>query len=147
MNHDSATRSINTGASIGSGSKRMFARHFGEMVLAMLLGMVVLGGLAEVGFALSGSSLSDQPGGTQVMLMGFNMTVPMVLWMMYRGHAAARNVEMALSMIVPSAAAAALAWAGALGSGAALGVQHALMIPAMLGVMLWRYQDYSHPHA
>jgi hypothetical protein len=67
--------------------------------------------------------------------------------MSYRGHAAARNAEMALSMIVPSVAAAALAWAGALESGAALGVQHAVMIPAMLGVMLWRYQDYSHPHA
>jgi hypothetical protein len=147
MNHTSATLTINAGASSGSGSKRAFARHFGEMVLAMLLGMVVLGGLAELVFALAGSSLSAQPGGTQVMIMGFNMTVPMVLWMSYRGHAAARNVEMALSMIVPSVAAAALAWAGALGSGAALAVQHAVMIPAMLGVMLWRYQDYSHPHA
>jgi hypothetical protein len=147
MNHDSATLSINAGASVGFGSKRAFARHFGEMLLAMLLGMLVLGGLAELAFALSGSSLSDQPGGTQVMLMAFNMTVPMVLWMRHRGHAAARNVEMALSMIVPSVAAAALAWAGAIGTGAALGIQHAVMIPAMLGVMLWRYQDYSHPHA
>jgi hypothetical protein len=147
MSHDSATLSLNAGVSSGSGSKRAFARHFGEMVLAMFLGMVVLGGLAELGFALSGSSLSHQAGGIQVMLMGFSMTVPMVLWMSYRGHAAARNVEMALSMIVPSFAAAALALAGVLGSGAALGVQHAVMIPAMLGVMLWRYQDYSHPHA
>jgi hypothetical protein len=147
MNHGSTTLSINAGASSGSGSKRAFARHFGEMVLAMFVGMVVLGGLAELVFAVSGSSLSDQPGGTQVMLMGFNMTVPMVLWMSYRGHAAARNVEMALSMIVPSVAAAALAWAGALESGAALGIQHAVMIPAMLGVMLWRYQEYSHPHS
>jgi hypothetical protein len=71
----------------------------------------------------------------------------MVLWMSHRGHAAPRNVEMALSMIVPSVAAAALAWAGAIGSAAALGIQHAVMIPAMLGVMLWRYHDYSHPHA
>jgi hypothetical protein len=147
MSHESATLSINAGASSSSGSKRAFARHFGEMVLAMFLGMVVLGGLAELVFALFGSSLSDQPGRTQVMLMGINMTVPMVLWMSYRGHAAARNVEMALSMIVPSVAAAALAWAGALESGAALGVQHAVMIPAMLGVMLWRYEEYSHPHA
>ena len=147
MNHESATATIGGGASSGSGSKRAFARHFGEMVLAMFLGMVVLGGLAEVAFAAAGSSLSHQSGSTQVMLMGLNMTVPMVLWMSYRGHAAARNAEMALSMIVPSVAAAALAWAGALESGAALGVQHAVMIPAMLGVMLWRYQDYSHPHA
>jgi hypothetical protein len=147
MNHESATLSTDDGASTGSASKRAFARHFGEMLMAMLLGMLVLGGFAELAFALFGGSLSDQPGGTQVMLMGFNMTVPMVLWMRHRGHAAARNVEMALSMIVPSLAAAALAWAGVLASGAALGIQHAVMIPAMLGVMLWRYQDYAHPHA
>jgi hypothetical protein len=54
---------------------------------------------------------------------------------------------MALSMIVPSVVAAVLAWAGALESGAALGVQHAVMIPAVLGVMLWRYEDYSHAHS
>jgi uncharacterized membrane protein YhaH (DUF805 family) len=146
MNHEAATLSISAGVPSG-GSKRAFVRHFGEMVLAMVLGMVVLGGLAELLFAAASSSLADQSGSTQVMLMGLNMTVPMVLWMSYRGHAAARNAEMALSMIVPSVAAAALAWAGALESGAALGVQHAVMIPAMLGVMLWRYQDYSHPHA
>jgi hypothetical protein len=128
-------------------SKRAFARHFGEMVVAMLLGMAVLGGLAEASFALSGSSLSDQSGEFRVMLMGFAMTAPMVLWMSHRGHAAARNVEMAMSMIVPSVIAAGLAWAGTLEAGAALGLQHAVMIPAMLSVMLWRYEEYAHPHA
>jgi hypothetical protein len=43
------------------------------MVLVMFLGMVLLGGLAQLLFALAGSSLSDQAGGAQVMLMGFNM--------------------------------------------------------------------------
>ncbi len=146
MNHQATTLSIGAGAATG-GSRRAFARHFGEMVLAMFVGMVVLGGVAELVLAAAGSSLSGQPGGTQVMLMGFNMTVPMVIWMAYRGHARARNTEMAMSMVVPSLAAAALAWAGALGSAAALGVQHAVMIPAMLGVMLWRYEEYARPHA
>jgi hypothetical protein len=146
MNRVSATLSIRAGASSG-GSKRAFARHFGEMVLAMLLGMVVLGGLAELLFAAFGGGLSDQSGGAQVMLMGVNMTVPMVIWMSYRGHGRVRNAEMAMSMIVPSVAAAVLAWAGVLESGAALGVQHAVMIPAMLGVMLWRYEEYSHAHS
>jgi hypothetical protein len=147
MNLESTTFSIEAGGSSGRASKRAFARHFGEMLLAMFLGMGVLGGLAELAFAAAGSSLSDQPGGSRVMLMGFNMTVPMIIWMSYRGHSVARNAEMAMSMIVPSIAAAALAWAGALESGAALGVQHAVMIPAMLAVMLWRYEDYSHPRA
>jgi hypothetical protein len=147
MNHGSATLQINAGVSSGSSSKRAFARHFGEMVVAMFLGMVVLGGLAELGFATAGTSLSDQPGGAQVMLMAFSMTVPMVIWMSHRGHARTRNAEMAASMLVPSLAAAALSWAGVLESAAALGVQHAAMVPAMLAVMLWRHDHYSQPHA
>jgi hypothetical protein len=80
------------------------------------------------------------------MLMGINMTVPMVIWMSYRGHARVQNAEMAASMILPSFAAAILVWAGALGTSAGFGVQHAVMIPAMLGVMLWRYEHYSQHH-
>ena len=147
MNHGSATLSGDAALAGRSGSKRAFARHFGEMLVAMFLGMGVLGGLAELGFAATGGSSSDLPGGVRVMLMGIYMTVPMVLWMMYRGHAAARNAEMALSMMVPTVAAAALAFAGMLGTGAALGIQHAVMVPAMLGVMLWRYEEYARPHA
>ena len=61
-----------------------------------------------------------------------------------RGHPARHNVEMAASMIVPSALAIALHWAGALSAGGVLVLQHELMIPAMVGVMLWRYDHYSH---
>jgi hypothetical protein len=147
MNHGSATLSLDTGLTAGSGSKRAFARHFGEMIAAMFLGMGVLGGLAALGFAVFGGSSSDLPGGVRVTLMGIYMTVPMVLWMRYRGHSAARNAEMAMSMVVPTVAAAALAFAGALGTGAALAVQHVVMVPAMLGVMLWRYEEYARPHA
>jgi hypothetical protein len=126
-----------------SGGIRAFARHLAEMLLAMFAGMLVLGGLAELAYAQAGSSLSDQPGALQILLMGFSMTVPMVLWMSYRGHSRARNTEMAGSMVAPTLAAAVLAWTGALGAAAGLGLQHATMIPAMLGVMLWRYPSYS----
>jgi len=128
-------------------SKRAFARHFGEMVLAMFLGMGVLGGLAELIFAASGSGLSEQSVGLRVMLMGLYMTVPMVVWMSYRGHAGSRNLEMAASMLVPSVVVAVAAWAGTLEAGAAMGIQHGIMIPAMLAVMVWRYPDYAHAQA
>ena len=39
--------------------RRAFVRHFAEMLVAMLLGMGVLGGLAMLGFAAAGSSMSD----------------------------------------------------------------------------------------
>jgi len=128
-------------------SSRKFLGHFGEMLLVMLLGMGVLSGVAHLAVAAAGGSIGDAPGGFQVLLMGFNMTVPMVAWMSYRGHPRARNMEMAGAMIVPTLAAAALAAAAVLSTGAALGVQHAAMIPAMLGVMLWRYEHYSQAHA
>ena len=124
--------------------RRRFLAHFGEMLLAMFLGMAVLGGVAELILILGRSSLADASGAVHVLIMGINMTVPMVAWMNYRGHSTARGAEMAGSMIVPSLLAAALAAGGLLGSEGALALQHGVMVPAMLGVMLWRYDAYAH---
>jgi hypothetical protein len=147
MHQESGTLNLTASATRRQGSRRVFARHFGEMVLAMFLGMVVLGGLAELAFAAAGSSLNDTAAGLQVLLMGFNMTLPMVAWMSYRGHASDRNAEMAASMILPTLLTTALAWTGVLGAAGALAMQHGVMIPAMLAVMLWRYEDYSQAHS
>jgi hypothetical protein len=123
---------------------KAFALHFGEMVLAMVLGMVVLGGAVEGGLALVGTSLSDAPASISAAVMAVNMTLPMVGWMRYRGHPAQHNVEMAASMVVPTAIAIGLHWLGAIASDGVMVIQHVVMIPAMLGVMLWRYDHYSH---
>src|SRR4051812_15137963 len=127
-------------------SKSAFARHFIEMVVAMLVGMGVVAGVASLAFAAAGSSLSGQSGAFRVMLMGLSMTVPMVGWMAHRGHGARSSIEMGASMLVPSTVAAVLAAADVVGAGAALGIQHAVMGPAMLAVMLWRYGEYARPH-
>ena len=131
----------------GRTGKYRFLRHFGEMLLVMFAGMALLGGLGQVVFAAVGSSVADMSGSARVLLMGFDMTVPMVAWMSFRGHDRRRTAEMAASMVFPSLVAAALASAGVLGAHGALGLQHAVMIPAMLGVMLWRYDHYAHAHA
>ena len=141
-----ATRGFDARSASRRGARRRFLRHFAEMVGAMVAGMVVLGGATEGVFAAAGSSLGEASGAVQVLLMGFNMTVPMVAWMSYRGHPRRMSAEMAGSMVVPSLAAAALAAVGVLSGAGALAVQHVVMIPAMLGVMLWRYEHYSHPH-
>jgi hypothetical protein len=143
----SAAITIDGGFAARSTSKRAFARHFVEMIVVMFAGMAVFGGLATLGFALAGSSLTDQSVALRVTLMGVYMTIPMVAWMRYRGHAAARNLEMAASMMVPSLIVAAVAWVDGMEADLALGIQHAIMIPAMLGVMLWRYDEYASPHA
>ena len=81
--------------------RRVFLRHFVEMLIAMFAGMLVSRHSCS-----RWPAASDAPGSVRVMLMGFDMTVPMVAWMSYRGHSRARNAEMAASMIVPTPQAA-----------------------------------------
>jgi hypothetical protein len=122
---------------------KAFALHLAEMLVAMVAGMVVLGGALEGGLALAGTGLSDAPTALAAAVMAINMTVPMVWWMQYRGHPAKHSVEMAGSMVVPTAIIIATYWLGAIQSGGVMVAQHVVMIPAMVGVMLWRYEHYS----
>lgn len=127
------------------GQWRRFARHFGEMMLAMVLGMVVLGLALEVVLAPLGASIGEASAPLMAAVMAFNMTVPMVAWMHY-GHrmAVVRSIEMTASMVLPTMLAVALYWLDAIASDGVLAVQHIVMIPAMLAVMLWRREAYSH---
>jgi hypothetical protein len=126
-----------------SGPKR-FAQHLAEMLIAMLLGMLVLGGAIEGVLQVAGTSLSDAPTSVSAAVMAVNMTVPMVGWMHYRGHSPQDSIEMAGAMVVPTLIAIALYWLGSISAHGVMVVQHVVMIPAMVGVMLWRYDHYSH---
>ncbi len=130
-----------------SSSRGVFVRHFVEMVVVMFVGMGIFSGLAALAYVAVGTSVSDQSGTHRIILMGVNMAIPMFLWMVFRGHSAARNFEMAGSMLVPSCTAAALVWSGVLDEMTGMLIQHVVMIPAMFGVMLWRYDEYSRHHA
>src|SRR4051794_7646275 len=134
-------------------SLRHFARHYLEMVLAMVLGMAVLGVPATAALAAVGISMSelhhDLPA---LMLLGMavTMTVPMVAWMRYRGHGWAASNEMAASMFIPSFAVVGLLAAGAVTDiGVLMTIQHVVMLPAMLVAMLLRVDEYAggHSHA
>ena len=138
------TAAISTAPARERSGRRAFTMHLGEMVGAMVAGMVVLGGAAEGLLALAGASLSAASAPVAATVMAFNMTLPMVLWMRYRGHPSQHNAEMAGSMIVPTALVIGLYAVGAIASGTVLVAQHVVMIPAMVAVMLWRYEHYSH---
>jgi hypothetical protein len=119
-----------------------FLRHYLEMVVAMLLGMVVLGIPGDMLLELAGVDT----GAAGVLLIGMAtyMTVPMVAWMRHRGHGWLPSLEMSAAMYVPTFAALALLEAGALGDAhAAMAVQHVVMFPAMFGVMLLRRSEYT----
>ena len=129
---------------------RRFLHHFVEMLVVMMLGMCALGAaFGELHVLLFGSGYAAAWRDHVVLAasaMAFNMTVPMVLWMRYRGHSWERGGEMAAAMNLPLLPLLALYWLGAIPAPAVLGLQMMLMVPAMLGVMLYRKEEYSAPH-
>jgi hypothetical protein len=70
----------------------------------------------------------------------------MVWWMRHRGHNWARGAEMAAAMFVPTLLLIGLLHLGAVSGESLIGLEHALMFPAMLLVMLWRLDEYTRPH-
>ena len=75
------------------------------------------------------------------------MTGPMVAWMRSRGHGWQPSLEMAASMFLPTFALLGLLWLGLVTDSATLlALQHAVMFPSMLVVMLLRWDEYSSAH-
>jgi hypothetical protein len=127
---------------------RHFFRHFGEMYLAMLVGMMVLAGLDAASFAAAGTSIPDvKDSAPEVwgLLMALNMTVGMTVWMRHRRHSWAMCAEMAGAMFVPAVVAIVLFWCAVIHGKAIGGVEMAAMLPAMIAVMLLRRREYSQP--
>jgi hypothetical protein len=129
-------------------SSRRFVRHFLEMVAAMVVGMVVLGGTIRLIFAVLGYSYSDVVDETEVraLVMATNMVIGMSLWMRHRGHGWASIAEMAAAMYLPFIVLFIPYWAGLLSRGGVLGLGHILMLAAMLVAMLHRRDEYGRDH-
>ena len=131
-----------------AGSVLHFTRHLAEMLLAMVVGMMVLGALDLAIVAAAGASVDDLrdavPEGV-ALVMASNMTVGMTVWMRHRGHSWARVAEMAGAMFVPATVAIVLFWCAVIHSESILALEHAAMIPAMVAVMLLHRSEYSRP--
>lgn len=127
-----------------------FLRHLLEMIAVMMLGMCVLGAAWGAFHELVfGSAFADawrDYVGLAAFAMAFNMTVPMVLWMRYRGHSWERCGEMATAMNLPLLPLLLLYSLDLIPAPAVLGLQMMLMIPAMVLAMLYRKDEYSAPH-
>lgn len=124
-------------------------RHAGEMLLAMVFGMMLLGGLFNLGLAVGGTDFgtvqNDAPVVT-ALVMAFNMALPMALWMRYRGHSRARSVEMGAAMFAPGLFAVALMELALIKAGVVCSIECGVMIPVMLGLMLYRRKEYGRGH-
>ena len=123
------------------GRVRVLARHYVEMLAAMLVGMVTL-------FPLWTAFIArwDAPWlattEAAALAMATAMAVPMAAWMGVRGHGAPAAVEMSLAMYVGFVAFFPLLWAGAIDRSVLLALGHVAMLLLMGVVMVRR----AHPH-
>ena len=128
-------------------ANRHFARHYVEMLVAMVLGMVVLGTPATFALSAAGMSMSELHNDAPALMlfgMAVVMTVPMVAWMRHRGHGWPASAEMSASMFIPAFGTIALLWSGLVDDIEALMlIEHVAMLPSMFVAMLLRREEYS----
>jgi hypothetical protein len=129
-----------------------FLRHLGEMILAMLVGMVA--GAAVFVLIFSTVLASTVSGMPQVevlnqfavlicLVMALGMTMPMVAWMRFRGMEWRPTLEMAAAMAIPLVPIFGLLGLQLIPGARACGLYCAVMIPAMVVPMLFRLDLYT----
>lgn len=130
MNHEEATAHR---PSVGR-----FALHGLEMVIAMLVGMVVLGPL----WSWLWPGLHDDVT-AQAIVMATDMSIGMAVWMRIRGHGLPAIAEMTAAMYLSFLVLLPLHWAGWISAMTVMTAGHVLMVPAMLVAMLRRRREYG----
>lgn len=144
------SRTMNPESMTSSSDRRArawrFARHYLEMVVAMAIGMVVLGPVwSWATGALGVSALFDRHD-IGALVMATDMTIAMSAWMRYRGHGWAPIAEMGAAMYLPFVVLFIPLWMGIISGGTLMIAGHVLMLPAMALAMLLRLDEYTHDH-
>jgi hypothetical protein len=119
-----------------------FARHLLEMVVAMVVGMAVLG--------LTLAVLGEPPGYANFLLryglIGAFMSAPMLAWMHHRGHSRKDGMEMTVAMlalVIPVEVSVAKYVPG-LSEQSLMMLSHVAMIAGMVVQMVYCRDRYAH---
>jgi len=123
-----------------------FTRHYLEMLVAMIVGMVVLAPVWSWATGALGVAAVFDRADVGALVMATNMTIAMSVWMLYRGHSWAPIVEMAAAMYLPFIVLFIPLWTGAISGHTVMAAGHLLMLPAMALAMLLRRSEYTHTH-
>jgi hypothetical protein len=127
----------------GTSRRWEFVRHYLEMVVAMFVGMAVLGGALRGILALAGLVFPSQYSELASLEMALTMSIGMVVWMRHRGHGWVSTLEMAGAMFVPVIVLFPLLWLGVVSGDSLLAIEHMAMLPLMYLVMLRRRTEYG----
>jgi len=123
-----------------------FVRHYIEMVLAMVIGMVALMPLEMWAVQAAGAPHLLDHAGLMTLVMATDMAIAMGAWMAYRRHGWRDIAEMSAAMYLPFVIFFPATLTGVLTEGTMMVAGHALMLVAMLAVMLRRRDHYGHRH-
>ncbi|MFC4123084.1 DJ-1/PfpI family protein [Nonomuraea zeae] len=116
-----------------------FLWHYAEMVVAMLLGMLLLGLLWDA--VLPEITRTD----VSTLVMAADMTIGMAVWMRVRRHGWPGIAEMSLAMFAPFLILLVPYWLGVLPGHLLMSIGHVLMFVLMALAMLRRRSEYTHP--
>jgi hypothetical protein len=106
----------------------------------MFVGMFALGALLDVlGLSVSHREYPE----LGYLIMAFNMSVGMAVWMRIRGHGWASTLEMCAAMFVPVVPLFPMLWLGVIDGHMVMMVAHVAMFPLMLAAMLRRLDEYA----
>lgn len=122
---------------------RRFVRHYVEMVLAMLVGMMLLYPVWMLATSGAGEDGVLRSVEVDALVMATTMAAPMAAWMRFRGHGWAPTVEMSAAMYAGFVVMLPLHWAGAADADGVLVVGHVLMFALMAVAMAWRWEEYT----
>lgn len=117
-----------------------FLRHYAEMAIAMVAGMMLLG-------LVWSAVLPELRFDVDTLIMAADMTIGMVVWMMVRRHGWASIAEMGAAMFVPFLILLVPYWFGALSEHVVMSVGHTLMFVFMALAMLRRHTEYTQHHS
>jgi hypothetical protein len=122
---------------------RRFVRHYLEIVLAAVVGMVVLGPaesmlLNQIGWAELLANFE-----TSTLVMATNMAVATGAWMRFRRHGWAAIAEMAAAMYAPFVVLFPPLWLGVLSASGLMVLGHVLMLFTIAAAMLRRRDEYT----
>lgn len=121
-----------------------FAMHLLEMCAVMCLGAVVLSVLFFGAAALLGyTDVPQQQPELAVLVVAINLSLPMAVWMRFRGMNWRPTLEMSGSTMAVGLLLIAAYWLGIVAKSSLVDVQTSLACPLMLAVMLFRFPLYS----
>lgn len=112
----------------------------------MAAGMILLHPLWTVTTSHVGSESVLRSVEVDTLVMATTMSIPMIAWMRFRGHAWTPAWEMSAAMYAGFVVLFPALWAGALDEAGVETHGHALMFLFMLLAMLWRRHEYANGH-